>query len=210
MTNGANDNVSLWPGEDSAEYADLRERIAGTLKANDLFEQFWIDDLTNQLWERARYQRLAIGLLQASQQRALQRLLAPMIDFTEGAEALMIECMDKLPSENLSQGYFAHEATAMKRVDEMLQRAGLTWDAVQAEAMALRGTEFQRINQLQAKAETRRAATLRAIERHRRGLGTQLEAIAQEFVQAKGDDAAAAPTEAAPTEAAPTPAKLAA
>lgn len=188
----ANANVTQLCKDDPADYAALRQRIAAVLNQDDLFEEFWADDLTRQLLESARYRRMLVGLLQASLQRALQRLLAPMVDLAEGVEELIVQSVEKLPSEKLAQGYFAREALAMERVDEVLQRAGLDWDAVQAEAMAMRSSEFQRLNQLLAKAEARRAATLRAIERHREGLGPQLAAVAEALAQAdRGDDAAA-------------------
>jgi len=201
MSKFANDNLysfnhPLLQGEDPKKYVELHDRIALTLKSNDVFEEFWIDDLTDQVWESARYRSMAVALLQATMQRALQRVLAPMVDTVEGEE-LILQSMRQLQSEKFARGYFGREAMAMEQVDELLKRAGLNFQAVQAEAMAMRGAEFQRINQLLAKAEVRRAATLRAIDRHRTGLGAQLQSIAQDFEQAAGDDAGA---EAAATQ----------
>lgn len=173
------------PSEDLKNYEELRKRIADAVKQNDIFEQFWIDDLTHQVWEAARYRAMMVALVQGTMQRGLQRLLAPMVDVAEGVEAMMIQSTEQLPSEKLARGYFASEGMAIEQVDELLKRAGLNWEAVQAETMALRGPEFQRINHLLAKAEARRAATLRALERHRTGLGAQLQAIAKEFDQAE-------------------------
>lgn len=55
------------------------------------------------------------------------------------------------------------------------------WD--EGQAISSRGLEVQRVNQMLAKAEARRATTLKAIERHRDGLGATLRRVAQDFEQ---------------------------
>lgn len=57
------------------------------------------------------------------------------------------------------------------------------WD--EGNAITSHGGKLQRVTQMLAKAETRRAATLKSIERHRDGLGATLRRLAQDFETAE-------------------------
>ena len=85
----------------------------------------------------------------------------------------------------MAHHYVMGEPEVVEEVDALLKRAGLDWTAVQAEATAMRVPELSRINGSLVKAETRRTVTLRAIERHRTGLGALLQTIAEQFEQAE-------------------------
>jgi hypothetical protein len=58
-------------------------------------------------------------------------------------------------------------AAPIKRVDKLLASAGLTMDAVMAQALSLKLDDIERIDRMIATAEGRRNAILREVDRHR-------------------------------------------
>lgn len=193
----ANDNLDflndpLLPGEDREKYQQLLTLIGETIKPRDVFEQFWVADVANQVWETVRYRVVTLGLIAVTTTRALEAVLGPLVP--NGLGHLDLEWPSK--AAKMAHEYVVGETEAVEKVHAVLQTAGLDLKAVNAEATALRVAEFSRINQLLAKAETRRVATLRAIERHRTGLGALLQKVAEQFEkaelrQARGEPAAA-------------------
>ena len=119
---------------------------------------------------------MMVALLSGAEQAALERVLRPLV-------------RDESPFDNRSKGlaleYMQRKKEAVEEVKQILQTAGHNWDVVTAEALSARSGELQRVNQMLAKAESRRAATLRAIERHREGLGATLRRVAQDFEAAE-------------------------
>jgi hypothetical protein len=145
---------ALLPGEDLKKYDALFDEIWATISPNDVFEEVWVVDLANQIWETARYRRMMTKLLIAGQlaQEQTQRL------FSAGRDS----------GRSVDKGELLHPED---------------WD--EGEAISSRGVKVQRVNQMLAKAESRRAATLKAIERHRDGLGATLCRVAQDFETAE-------------------------
>ena len=186
-------NNPLLPDEDFEKYQELRNRITATIKPNDIFEEFWINDLASQTWERMRYEAMSVELVKTTAKRALEQVLTPLVDIAEEHESLrdcapIAAILKEEKAEKWAHGFVTRNGAAIDDVQRLLNLAGLSWKSVQAEAMALRGAEFQRLNQMIAKAETRRAATLRAIERHRTGLGAQLNSVIEAFEQSECRD----------------------
>lgn len=193
----ANDNLDflndpLLPGEDREKYQRLLTRIMEAIKPRDTFEEIWVADVANQVWETVRYRAVTLGLIATTTSRALEAVLGPLVPsgvgyFDQGWSS---------ESEKSAHEYVVGETEAVEKVHAVLQTAGLDLKAVNAEATALRVAELSRINQLLTKAETRRVATLRAIERHRTGLGALLQKVAEQFEQgeirqARGEPAVA-------------------
>jgi hypothetical protein len=167
----------LLPGENAGEYQALRRAMSNALQPKDVFERIWVVELASQVWEAARYRKMMASLVSTTERMALERVLTPIVpkqqfEFESRAVQLSAECVRK-------------DKAAIEEVQQHLKTAGLTWDVVAAEAMAIRMSEFQRLNQMLAKTEARRNSTLKAIERHRTGLGEQLRAIADQFETTK-------------------------
>lgn len=60
----------------------------------------------------------------------------------------------------------------------------MTWETVQAEALALRLDDIERIDRMIMAAEARRDATLREIDRHRAGFGQKLRRVVEQVEDA--------------------------
>ena len=78
----ANDNLDflndpLLPGEDREKYQQLLTLIGETIKPRDVFEQFWVADVANQVWETVRYRVVTLGLIAVRPLALLRRFLAP-------------------------------------------------------------------------------------------------------------------------------------
>jgi hypothetical protein len=65
-------------------------------------------------------------------------------------------------------------AAAVAEVDDLLTSTGLGWDAVRAEAAALRTIEIERLNRLVTTAAARANSNLRELERRRAALAERL------------------------------------
>lgn len=44
----------LLKGEDAAAYDDLFARVSGNLKPSDIFEEIWVSEIVDLIWERFR------------------------------------------------------------------------------------------------------------------------------------------------------------
>jgi hypothetical protein len=167
----------LLPSEKAGEYQALQGAMSDALQPNDVFERIWVVELASQVWETARYRKMMAFLVCTTERMALERVLTPIVpkhqfELESRAVQLSAECARK-------------DKAAIEEVQQHLKAAGLTWDVVVAEAMAIRMSDYQRLNQMLAKTEARRNSTLKAIERHRTGLGEQLRAIADQFETTK-------------------------
>jgi hypothetical protein len=73
-------------------------------------------------------------------------------------------------------------------VEDILKEAGLTMEAVKAEALVVYLDDFERIERLIASAEARRNAMLREIDRHRSSLAEALRQTAEETIDGEFEE----------------------
>src|SRR5882724_9345772 len=69
----------LLEGEDTAAYDELLVRISGAVKPTDIFEEIWIRDIVDLVWEAFRLRRLKACLMTAGARKALTKGLAPVV-----------------------------------------------------------------------------------------------------------------------------------
>lgn len=186
--------LPLVPGEDPVKYRSLYTDIRSTIDPKDIFEQFWVGDLTNQIWETYRYRRLMAKFVIAGEQAGLERILRRLIHGSDGpmpiAETNPKNASFLSKSQALALEHAQGKKQATEEIRQILRNAGRDWSEVTTEAFALRASETQRVAQLLAKAESRRNATLKAVERHRNGLGPLLQRVADQFDAAASQDVA--------------------
>jgi hypothetical protein len=144
----------LFEGEDAAAYDELSARIADAMNPADIFEELWARDIIDGDWEAFRLRRLQASLMTATAYEGLQKILEPLIE--------------SYPDQvDLARAWAARDKAAIKRVDELLASAGLTFDAVMAQTLCTYLDEFERIERMIASAEARRGAILYEVELHR-------------------------------------------
>ena len=156
-------------GEDPVRYFKLLKSIYDEVQPTGIFEQIWTRELADLIWETFRWRGLMVNLINATEQEALQCVLRPLFGGFRLDEA-----------EALARRYRMKEPAAVEEVQQLLEKAGLTWDAVKAEALSLRIDDVERFNHMIVSAETRRDATLREIERRRATLGHKLRSAVQQ------------------------------
>ena len=161
----------LLEGEDTAAYDDLLVRISGAVKPTDIFEEIWIRDIVDLVWEAFRLRRLKANLMKAVAHKGLREILEPL--------------MGSLHAPDLAIAWATRERTAIKRVDELLASAGMTMDAVMAQTLSLKLNDVERIDRMIATAEGRRNAILRELDRHRTTWGQNLRRTVQEIEEAE-------------------------
>ena len=166
----------LLEGEDPAAYDGMLERICDTVKPADIIEEIWVRDVVDLTWETLRLRRFKSQLLTANMHQGLKVVLVPLCGYRE--------------AEDLSADWAKREAYAIKQVNELLAGADLTMNEVMSETLAVKISDFERIDRLIMSAEARRNAVLREIDRHRANLGQALRQASDvedaEFVEIEG------------------------
>jgi hypothetical protein len=161
----------LLEGEDTAAYDELLVRISGAVNPADIFEEIWVRDLVDLVWEALRLRRLKASLMTATAYRGLEQILKPLVGFLEEG--------------GLAKAWAARDQSAIKRVDKLLASAGLTMDAVMAQTLSISLDDIERIDRMIATAEVRRDAILREVDRHRTTWGQELRRAAQQAEDAE-------------------------
>jgi|SRR5215831_1083401 len=157
----------LFKGEDAAAYDKLSARIADAVKPADIFEEIWARDFIDKEWDVLRYRRHLASLMTATAYEGLQKILEPLR-------------ASHLVQVNLARSWASRDKAAIKKVDELLASAGLTMDAVMAQAFCAHLDECERIDRMIASAEARRDDALHEIELHRASWGQELRRVTQE------------------------------
>ena len=157
----------LIKGEDAAAYDDLLVRISAGVKPADILEDIWVRDVADFTWEIFALRRLKVNLLTATSHKAVKAVLLPIIGYLE--------------ADTLASDWAAQKPSAIKRVNKILNSAGLTMDAVIAQTL-LENLDFvERIERMITIKESCRNATLREIDHHRATLAHALRATVHQL-----------------------------
>jgi hypothetical protein len=150
-------------GEDAATYDRLAARITAAVAPENVFEEIWVRDVVDLVWEVVRLRRLKASL------------------FTIGASDGMAAILQAIgESRYLAREWAARKPTAVAAVNSHLSAAGLDMDHVTASTFAMRIDQFERIERMLAAAEVRRAAALNAIDNRRVAERLRAAALAAE------------------------------
>jgi len=63
----------LLKGEDAAAYDDLLIRVSGNLKPTDIFEEIWVREIADLIWESLRWRRQLASFLAMAIPQVLER-----------------------------------------------------------------------------------------------------------------------------------------
>jgi hypothetical protein len=168
----------LIDGEDGTDYDAILERISADVAPEDFVEEIWVRNVVDLVWESIRLRHLKSQLLRAAAHEGLARVLTPLLDWTR--------------ANHLSGQWALGEEAATAEVERLLDRAGLTIDAVMAQTLAARIDDVERIDRMATIAEARRDAVLREIRSRRAAFGQALRR-AGEAIDAEFEDVAPAP-----------------
>ena len=152
----------LLPGEQEPDYANLVARIVAVAQPSDAIEDLLTRDVIDLTWEIFRLRRVKAGILKASINTGVERVLD---DLGYGPEISFDY------TEKLAKKWAAGDKNARKEVQAALDKAGLTTDEVTAKTLESKLDSFERLDRMLASAEARRNNALREIDRHREALG---------------------------------------
>ena len=156
----------LLDGESQEVYDTLLARVTGAVNPKDIIEEFWVHDIVDLHWEILRLRRLKVALLSSSVGRGLHKLYHDRGEYSIGS---------------LIAKWSAREPAAVKRVEQFLKDHGLTMDAVMAHSFVACLDEIERIDIAISRAEARRNAAQREIERRRSVFGQTLQRAVQQI-----------------------------
>ncbi len=151
-------NVIL--GESKEVHKEFLLHLFGELNPRGLLEEAWVEDVFDHVWNLLRYRNLKTALLNAAAYQGLQRILTPLIGPTDAVA--------------LATQWHAKDANAIGEVDDILRSAGLSFEAVMAQTLAIKLPEIEDIDRLIAEKEAQRNAALRELDRHRALLGEKV------------------------------------
>ena len=157
----------LLDGESQEVYDTLLARVTGNVNPKDIIEEIWVHDIVDLVWEILRLRRLKVALLSSSVGRGLRKLYKDR-DVHLGIDSLIAE-------------WSAREPAAVKEVEKFLKDHGLTMDAVMAHSFVACLDEIERIDIAVSRAEARRNAAQREIERRRSVFGQTLQRAVQQI-----------------------------
>lgn len=171
----------LLQGENRADFDKLLERLARDEKPTDTMEHAWVWDVAVFTWEISRYRRSIAGLCAVNRVLALKVVLAPL--YGDGDPALFGRWAERDPD-------------AIKYVDTLLQRAGLTMEDVTAQTLAVKINDIERLDRIVMGLEARRITVLREILRRRAELGNALRKSVEEIEEGEFTEIGASSNEA--------------
>lgn len=164
----------LLAGEDAAAYDVLLAEVSGNLKPSDIFEEIWVREIVDLIWESVRWRRLINDIVAAALLPALERILQPLLQNQPNPAPgkswmAQLHAMKATRDDHhkLAAAWAANDPTAIKRVNDLLASAGMTMQRVVAQAATREIDKIECFNRLIANAEARRDALLHEIERHR-------------------------------------------
>jgi hypothetical protein len=165
----------LLKGDDAAAYDDLLARVSGNVKPSDIFEEIWVREIVDLMWENWRWRRYLTNLLESAAQKRLGPILQKILQNRAKPRSSSGSAMSKLRAaemslnggEKLASLSAAGNKNAIECVEELLLSAGMTMDSVVAQASAGELDKIERFNRLIASTEWRCNALLREIDRHR-------------------------------------------
>jgi hypothetical protein len=171
-----------WARDDETAYQQILARIVAAVRPRDILEELWMRDVVDLVWEAFRLRRLKAALMWSACPGGIAKLLSSMTSLSD--------------AHHIAAGWAAGNAEAMDKVDSLLDRSDFSWEEVKAETLAERIDQIERIDRMTARAEARRSAALRGIERHRKNLAAELRRASDEMLQNGFEDipqAAASP-----------------
>jgi hypothetical protein len=146
-------------GEDERAYQELSAQLHKAVQPLDIIEQIFLRDFIDLQWTVLRLR----GFLAHLSTWAIRRHLA-----------LQLKSLFVIVSDQLINGWVSREPRAVAEIDRLLKNRGIDINLAIAACLSPFIERIDRIDQLATRAEARRNAHLREIERHRAGFGASL------------------------------------
>jgi len=150
----------LLAGESKLDYEVLLADASDAVKPRNILEQVWVRDFVDHQWSILRLRRHAAALMNASKTSALVAVLK-----------LVLPAAERPESDELASNFTMGDEAAIKKVEDILEKAALTSDVLLAEGTAIRIDVIERFDRMAVNAQKWRDAAVREIDRRRLGIG---------------------------------------
>ena len=180
-------SAPLIAGEDTDAYQAFFERVRADVRPAGAVEELYCNDVVALAWESLRYRRLKTTLLRSLAPTGLKAALATVLDVNE-ARRLTKEWLEGLPE-------------AIERVEFLLKSSQPASDVIAAHTLAVNLRLFEPIDGLSMRADARRNAALRELDRSREALAQKLRRALDDVDDAEFQDVPRLKTGAIATEA---------
>lgn len=154
-------------GENARSYDELLGRICATLRPQDSLEEIWARDIVDLVWETFRLRRAKAWLMTADAHRRIGSEL-------RGRQA-----------DRIARRWSAGDEDAAAQVTSALDAAGLSIDAMLAQAISNSYKTIEQLDRMLLSVEMRRSAVLRELDRHRAPLARKLRHAIAEVEEAE-------------------------
>jgi hypothetical protein len=145
---------ALATGESLEDFGKLVAEATAAVQPNTFFERLEVNDLCHTVWEEQRFRRQQAALPNATRFKALQCLLAAI-----GHE------QDAL---TIASDYFGVDEEERKKAITLVQRYGITDDAISAQASELHLATLSVLERLATNRQSQRNMIVKRCHRRRR------------------------------------------
>src|SRR5258708_3970734 len=147
---------TLLKGEDRIGYRKVRKAVFELLHPEDLLDAIEVQEMVHNIWEARRFQKLGTKLVDAERQNAVKRLRSSLFGYVTEAADDWLESLEGKPyPDGMTEA-------------EVLKKAGLSEELVQARAVLLAADEVAVLEELVASRIAARKASLKDYERRKR------------------------------------------
>jgi hypothetical protein len=157
----------LFEGEDPKAYDQLLTKIRTAVGSTDILGEILVQDYSYLEFHVLQLRRVEPNLIKVNAYKGLAETLAPLVGRSR--------------AETLAEGWAARKSDVVEEVNKILTSAGLSMDSVFAQTFSIKLDNIDCIEDIIARAETRRNATLREIERHQQTLAQKVRRVTQEI-----------------------------
>jgi hypothetical protein len=171
--------LPLLKGEDPKIYDGFLTKIFAATRPTDILEQILAHDYAHEQIEVLRYRRLKAEFIRVNSYKGLAETLVPIVG--------------RARAETLAEGWAAQKSDIVEEVNKILASAGLSTDSILAQTFSTKLDEIERMEHLIARAEARRNAALRELDRHRQTLGRTVRRVAAQLEEDQTRVIASAP-----------------
>src|SRR5689334_1412341 len=129
MPNTKSESHVFLDGESRAEHEQLRARVMADVEPRDILEEFWVEDIVDEVSGGRQLRRLRDNLLKSSARHGLKEVIEPLVRGRDPKDPLS-RIVNAHSADTLAQNWYAKDPDALQQVNALLEAAGITMDEV--------------------------------------------------------------------------------
>jgi hypothetical protein len=141
--------------EDQQSYDEVLELVSERLEPDDLFELLEVQEITNNIWEGLRFQKMRTEVVDAERSNAIRKLANPKFGYVAIAASKHLAAGTKIPKDGMGENL-------------LLRKLGVGPELVGAMALLLAEENLMVFDRLESNRIASRKAAVRDYERRQR------------------------------------------